>query len=275
MDAPIIPQDKDVSSPQDEDRNPADSNSLEDNQKLIDGIVHEFDSEKKAWFPLINQEILLQQQSVYKVDGVDDSTVLTRADIQRKRKAQVMQTEKKVVRNTAVFVQGLPLDADVYEIADYFKKCGIILDDIATGEPKVKLYLDHKGRFKGEALVVYFKEESVVMVWLISKPKACNLLDDTVFRDGAKIKVTKAVFKEKEPVTKEVLPKEKIRHKIQKLQSKLDWDESESTSNDTKISKTVVLKHMFTMQELEEDPTLLLDLKQDVRDECSKLVYIG
>lgn len=27
---------------------------------------------------------------------------------------------------------------------------------------------------------------------------------------------------------------------------------------------------MFTLQELEEDPTLLLDLKEDVRDECEK-----
>lgn len=33
----------------------------------------------------------------------------------------------------------------------------------------------------------------------------------------------------------------------------------------------VVLKHMFTLQELEEDASMLLDLKEDVRDECSSL----
>lgn len=33
----------------------------------------------------------------------------------------------------------------------------------------------------------------------------------------------------------------------------------------------VVLKHMFTLQELAEDATLLLDLKEDVREECSSL----
>jgi HIV Tat-specific factor 1 len=33
----------------------------------------------------------------------------------------------------------------------------------------------------------------------------------------------------------------------------------------------VVLKHMFTLQELEEDPTALLDLKEDIREECEKL----
>lgn len=33
----------------------------------------------------------------------------------------------------------------------------------------------------------------------------------------------------------------------------------------------VVLKHMFTLKELEEDASLLLDLKEDVREECETL----
>ena len=32
-----------------------------------------------------------------------------------------------------------------------------------------------------------------------------------------------------------------------------------------------VLKHVFTLDELEEDPSLLLDLKVDVREECGTL----
>lgn len=38
-----------------------------------------------------------------------------------------------------------------------------------------------------------------------------------------------------------------------------------------KNSRVVVLKHMFTLKELEEDTSLLLDLKEDVREECSTL----
>jgi HIV Tat-specific factor 1 len=38
-----------------------------------------------------------------------------------------------------------------------------------------------------------------------------------------------------------------------------------------KNSRVVVLKRMFTLEELEEDATLLLDLKEDVREECSSL----
>lgn len=38
-----------------------------------------------------------------------------------------------------------------------------------------------------------------------------------------------------------------------------------------KNSRVVVLKHMFTLKELQEDTTLLLDLKEDVREECALL----
>jgi HIV Tat-specific factor 1 len=38
-----------------------------------------------------------------------------------------------------------------------------------------------------------------------------------------------------------------------------------------KNGRVVVLKHMFTMKELEEDASLLLDLKEDVREECEGL----
>lgn len=38
-----------------------------------------------------------------------------------------------------------------------------------------------------------------------------------------------------------------------------------------KHGRVVVLKYMFTLKELEEDSALLLDLKEDVREECSTL----
>ena len=38
-----------------------------------------------------------------------------------------------------------------------------------------------------------------------------------------------------------------------------------------KHGRVVVLKHMFTLGELAEDASLLLDLKEDVREECATL----
>lgn len=59
-----------------------------------------------------------------------------------------------------------------------------------------------------------------------------------------------------------------------------DWDSGdefgpspEVQEKDTmnKNNRVVVLKHMFTLRQLAEDPTLLLDLKDEVREECSTL----
>jgi HIV Tat-specific factor 1 len=46
---------------------------------------------------------------------------------------------------------------------------------------------------------------------------------------------------------------------------------SEGNASVGKTSRVVVLTHMFTLQELEEDASLLLDLKEEVREECSTL----
>jgi len=76
--------------------------------------------------------------------------------------------------------------------------------------------------------------------------------------------------------------KKRATKRIEKMNKKLgEWDDSdnfgpsvdpEEEGPATVIkSRVVVLKHMFTLKELEEDATLLLDLKEDVREECSNL----
>ena len=61
-----------------------------------------------------------------------------------------------------------------------------------------------------------------------------------------------------------------------------DWDSEDEfgptltamdklSNQANKNGRVVVLKHMFTLAELEEDPSLLLDLKEDVREECATL----
>lgn len=48
-------------------------------------------------------------------------------------------------------------------------------------------------------------------------------------------------------------------------------DPEDKTIAVNKNNRVVVLKHMFTLKELEEDASLLLDLKEDVREECAGL----
>jgi len=77
-----------------------------------------------------------------------------------------------------------------------------------------------------------------------------------------------------------VVDKKKATKRIVRMKNKLaDWDSDDEfgplkDSNKTSASvntRVVVLKHMFTLKELEEDATLLLELKEDVREECETL----
>lgn len=54
-----------------------------------------------------------------------------------------------------------------------------------------------------------------------------------------------------------------------------DWDESDDEDTVAaaarRFNRIVVLARMFSLAELESDPALLLDLKEDVREECEAL----
>ena len=59
--------------------------------------------------------------------------------------------------------------------------------------------------------------------------------------------------------------------------------EAKAKAKPQKAPILVVFKHMFTFKELDDDPTLLFDLKEDVRQECESfgtvtnviLYYVG
>jgi HIV Tat-specific factor 1 len=90
------------------------------------------------------------------------------------KKSSKLPTERKP-KNTAVYITNLPPDTDSEELHARFSKFGLIEED-EDGEAKIKMYAMDDGSFSGEALVVYFKEESV--------PLAINLLDDAELRIG-------------------------------------------------------------------------------------------
>ncbi|OAJ40716.1 hypothetical protein BDEG_24421 [Batrachochytrium dendrobatidis JEL423] len=282
---------------------------------LGDDGSYTYDPTTRQWFPFFDEELIKAQQSAY-YTNVIPSCVMDPADepesqpefnhhldehanekrksgtqptqnLKRKKpKHSTLDAQPKKRVNTAVYVTHLPHDTTVTELHDLFSKCGIILEDPSTNIPKIKLYVDDQGCFKGDALVIFFKEESVEL--------AVQLMDDTLFRagDGIKIRVQKAVFQEKpageahsdekgksgsgKPNTNEKKPTQTIRQKMERqvLTHSSPHQSIETNSNpknNAKANKVVVLKKMFTLKELQDDPTLLLDLKQDVREECEKL----
>lgn len=126
--------------------------------------------------------------------------------------------EPRERKNTAVYVTSLPQDVTVQEVHDVFSKCGVIAEEIDRGKPRIKLYTNEDGSCKGDALILYFRAESVDL--------AVQMLDDTDFRLGqpsptGKMRVAAADFSYKTqkdaPAKSNIKDKKKIIKKTQKL----------------------------------------------------------
>ncbi|KAJ9142066.1 Splicing factor U2AF-associated protein 2 [Pleurostoma richardsiae] len=291
-----------------------------------DGTELEFDAQLKRWVPLADEEdeaLIEEQQRGY--FAPDDSDAQSSISQGKKRKQDASsngyedqngrdpKSKRQATRanrappppkqNTAVYVTGLPLDATLEEVAGLFsRKCGVIAEEIDSGRPRIKMYTDEAGSFKGDALIVFFKPQSVDM--------AIMLLDDTDFRftpagtsagrmrvqaadtSYKKVQYDKAAAEgdaapqegggngaasKKPPPARNDQEKQKVIKKTQKLNAKLaDWSDDEpsylpSETKSSRWDKVVILFHMFTLQELEEDPAALLEIKEDIREECEKL----
>lgn len=162
-------------------------------------------------------------------------------------------------KTTAVYVSGLPLDITKEELIAFMAKCGIIKKDTETGEYKVKLYEDEQGRPKGDALVVYFKRESVDL--------AMQILDESEFRAGSVVRVSEVLglFKcfarsvtgltgpilqakfehhqqQEKPTTTIVGKKNKKKKPKINQEEELSWVEWETRRH-------VIIKYMFTPEE--------------------------
>ncbi|KAL8746671.1 MAG: hypothetical protein Q9184_007717, partial [Pyrenodesmia sp. 2 TL-2023] len=156
-----------------------------------DGQEFEYDDALKRWVPALDNALLEQQRQAYTVQGVDESEPAVPQKKKRKqeyvngedqetggrantsKKPKPTASEPRERKNTAVYVTNLPRDVSVQEVSDVFSRCGVIAEEIDRGKPRIKLYTDDEGNFKGDALILYFRAESVDL--------AIQMLDDTDF----------------------------------------------------------------------------------------------
>jgi len=202
------------------------------------------------------------------LDEVIDDSQPQQGD-SKKQKANTDEDKEgwfQLKNNTNVYVQGLPTDAVMDEIIEFFEKCGVIKREPDTGLPKIKLYTDENGQLKGDARICYFRLESVDL--------ALKILDGQEFRPGKGniIKVSRAVFEQKGgEYHRKSAPQKKTKKKKFDQNKMLSWDSSRTAVEDGGLPRTVILKNMFDAVELAGNGTLIGELQLDIMEECEKL----
>ena len=206
-----------------------------------------------------------------------------RAKVRREEAASARGFERVNARkaSSAVYVEGLPRDATEEELFETFKKCGVVKLDARTERPKVKVYRDERGEVKGDGLVVFLKPPSVEL--------AVTLLDQTELRLGdasTKMTVSAAKFEgkrgggeggdegeddgdakggAKKAMTKTERKRAAAILKRQEAQA-LGWSGFDDAEDAKKL--IVVLRHMFTLEEMYSDVNLRKELEEDVVEEA-------
>ncbi|ODQ78029.1 hypothetical protein BABINDRAFT_163069 [Babjeviella inositovora NRRL Y-12698] len=213
----------------------------------------------------------------------DDEDAVAQIKALKKQRLQEMRQEKEQQdlerkqapkKNTAVYISQLPADVTEEELVELFSKYGVIAEDLITGAKKVKLYREEHGLVKGDALIIYLKEESTDL--------AIALLHDTELRvNGSKIQIRKADFSHKpaQAVEKEAKrsydadEKKLIQKRLQKLKNKVeDWEGDDAYAKSREEwQRVVVLENVFDMGELERDPELASELEEDMREGCGSV----
>lgn len=142
------------------------------------------------------------------------------------------------------------------------------------------MYEDDEGKFNGEALIVYFRKDSIKL--------AIQMMDDYFFRiedqSAGRIRVKEADMsykrnKEGDEIAKKLSRQDKKaseRNRADLNRKLAEWSDNEEevaekyAPKKNKWAKVVVLKYTFTLEELAEDAANYLEIKDDIREEAER-----
>ncbi|VDN02126.1 unnamed protein product [Thelazia callipaeda] len=250
---------------------------------VVDGVVMEWNQISQQWLPKvdIDENFLAQYHSNYGINydfnANEGTTSIERSEkteknaaVQKKHKLHDKKEEQGWVeleedKNTAVYVSNLPLNFTEESFIGLMSKCGVIQRDARTNKLKIKLYRNEDGTLKGDGRCSYIKKESVVM--------ALDILDGWNV-EGKIISVERAKFQMKgefDPSKKKKkLTAAQKKRFIESQERIFEW-KPEKPRNYRPISDcTVVMKNMFTIEQMMSNAALVLDLEEEIRKVCER-----
>lgn len=227
-------------------------------------------------------------------DAPEESLLVSGVQVQTSTKSHKKTKFRAKNAKCWIYVTNLPLDTTEEEVAEFFKKVGVLELNPETQKPRVKLYREKNcsssssggggGRLKGDASICYARPESVDL--------ALNILDDAPFRtvdengkyigNVHKIKVQRAKFEQhgeeyKEGNARKVSDKKRKVARLAKLQA-VGWDDGENgrITGGLKGLRIIVLKNVFDAAALKrvgdeaKEDEFLKDLETDLRKACDE-----
>ncbi|XP_071518003.1 17S U2 SnRNP complex component HTATSF1-like isoform X2 [Panulirus ornatus] len=251
-----------------------------------DSMMYEWDANRRAWFPKVDEDFMATYQLSYgfnpdgtknenplKFDDEEEEEEAARRakEEEEKKKKKVKETKKKPswfemdeAQNTKVYVSNLPDSLTENEFLELMQKCGLILRDVSTNKPKIKMYRDEEGNFKGDALCTYIKKESVNL--------ALQILDE--YQVGnKKIRVEQAKFELKGAYNPKLKPRKRQKKEVEKLQKRqeklFDWRPEPLRGQRLKHENTVVIRNVFDPKEFITAMEKILVHKDAMRNQCS------
>ncbi|KAF2264586.1 hypothetical protein CC78DRAFT_463443 [Lojkania enalia] len=256
------------------------SYSFADSKYLLvdeDGEEWEWNSSVNKWFVPATEEEVAAMQANYGGHWDDESheTELSKSQQKKRKAAELAEAASKKAKvqneNRAVFVRGLPLDATLLEIEEEFGRFAGLIDEGVDGKKRVTMYTDDDGNFKGEALIVFFRKESV--------RQAINLCDDRELRYGCGVKMiveeAQQSYKKSQNTGDMKFKREEKkaaeRNRAEMNRKLAEWSDDEAPVDylpKNKYANYAILKHCFTLDEIDEDPGLILYIKEDFREEA-------
>ncbi|KAK4508319.1 hypothetical protein PRZ48_002057 [Zasmidium cellare] len=278
------------------------------------GIEWEWHPTVERWTQTITEEEMKQQAEAYKVAGVDeDEPALNPAQKRKEAQLEDAETNPKAAKtgpgatntgdrtnaqpdtnanargstnasanvapptrkNTAIWVTGIPTDADREEIIQFFSRFGMIKESVEDDSKRIKMYADDEGNFNGEALIIYQGPESIELAhWYDGEPlrlgDKANKLSIQPADSNYKSQDGNTV---KEGGNKPKPSKAKLKAKAEEIERRTKtWEEDDepapapAAKPQQKVLNTVLIRNAFTLHLLEEEPDLLSNIYDDMED---------